>query len=123
MKSVLNNSDAHASAYIKDGELEISYDLDPWMLTASTGRTLFLNFAKDLVPRSMALYPQISMVEIHGRAAYTDNRGHTGRDDYLDLSYSRANAKNINWSGISTDDVARQSDRCTGSGCFPMPSQ
>src|SRR3981081_3681675 len=78
---------------IKDGLL-VTYDLDPSMLTGSTGKNSFNISLAEIVPKAFYKFHHVNSITITASASFEDIRGRgQGRGDVLQATFSRANAK------------------------------
>ena len=110
IKSVLSKSDAHARAQQVGSSLEINYRLDPWMLTASVGKSSFTVHMKDIIPAAFSKFPEVNSITIIATCGTKDKRGHEGRADCMRTTFTRENSASIVWKNISYGDLPQLAD-------------
>jgi hypothetical protein len=93
--------------------LLVTYDLDPWMLTGSSGKSSFTIELEKIIPGAFYKFRDINSITITATAAFSDDiRGHSrGRGDVLRATFSRANAESIVWDRINLSDLPRLADK------------
>jgi hypothetical protein len=98
--------------HIQDSLL-VTYDLDPWMMTGSWGKSSFTLELEKIIPGAFYKFRDINRITVTATAAYQrDIRGHdTGRGDVLRATFSRANAESIVWDRINLSDLPRLADK------------
>jgi hypothetical protein len=93
--------------------LLVTYDLDPWMLTGSSGKSSFTIELEKIIPGAFYKFRDINSITITATAAFSDDiRGHSrGRGDVLRATFSRANAESIVWDHIVLDNLPQIADK------------
>jgi hypothetical protein len=93
--------------------LLVTYDLDPWMMTGSSGKSSFTLELEKIIPGAFYKFRDINSITITATAAFSDDiRGHSrGRGDVLRATFSRANAESIVWDHIVLDDLPQIADK------------
>jgi hypothetical protein len=107
---IITQDNAYPIADFRNGSLSLIYDIDPWMLTASTGKSVFLNQARQFFPQAFES-PDVRFACIQGNAAFSDIRGNQSRGKALELCMSRKNASSVNWQQVDPSSLFRIADR------------
>lgn len=94
-----------------DGKFVITYNIDPWALTASTMRGINLNFARHIIPDLFNKFPEAQSAQLVAMGAFKDLRGNESRGRVADLIFTRANAKNVRFDNIAYSDIPLIADR------------
>ena len=99
-------------AEIKDSLL-VTYDLDPWMMTGSWGKSSFTVELEKIIPGAFYKFRDINSITITATAAFSDDiRGQSrGRGDVLRATFSRANAESIVWDHVRLDNLPQIADK------------
>jgi hypothetical protein len=93
--------------------LLVTYDLDPWMMTGSWGKSSFVVELEKIIPGAFYKFRDINSITITAMAAFSDDiRGQSrGRGDVLRATFSRANAESIVWDHIVLDNLPKIADK------------
>ena len=98
--------------HIQDSLL-VTYDLDPWMMTGSSGKSSFTLELEKIIPGAFYKFRDINSITITATAAFGDDiRGQSqGRGDVLRAAFSRANAESIVWDHVRLDNLPQLADK------------
>jgi hypothetical protein len=93
--------------------LLVTYDLDPWMMTGSLGKSSFTVELSKIIPGAFYKFRDINSITITASAAFSDDiRGQSrGRGDVLRATFSRANVESIVWDHIVLDNLPQIADK------------
>ena len=93
--------------------LLVTYDLDPWMMTGSWGKSSFTVELEKIIPGAFYKFRDINSITITATAAFSDDiRGQSrGRGDVLRATFSRANAESIVWDHVRLDNLPQIADK------------
>lgn len=106
---IISESSARPTATFEDGKLSLSYSLDPWMLTASTGKTEFYFQAKNFFGEAFSS-PIVQRACIEATATFHDIKGNESQGKAGELCMSRGNAAGVRWDNIDTDNIPQIAD-------------
>jgi hypothetical protein len=93
--------------------LLVTYDLDPWMMTGSWGKSSFTVELSKIIPGAFYKFRDINSITITATAAFGDDiRGQSqGRGDILRATFSRANAESIVWDHVRLGNLPQLADK------------
>lgn len=110
IEKLIGNSDIHA-AFAKTGnQIAISYDLDPWSLTASTAISTFNLHIAQIIPELFGTYPDVQTIQVIGRSEFNDKRGNSSRDNAVRITFTRRNSSGINWKNVHYENIPEIAD-------------
>jgi hypothetical protein len=107
---IISEPKAHAVATFANGNLSLIYSIDPWLLTASTGKFAFLSDAKTFFKDAFTS-PVVQYGCIEGTATFKDIRGNERQEMAIELCMSRADAAGVNWDGFDQNNLPSIADR------------
>jgi hypothetical protein len=110
IESLLGNADTHPTFSKVGDRITVSYDLDPWSLTASSAKSSFNLHTTKLIPELFRRYADTQAVEIIGKAEFNDKRGNSSRDEAMRITFTRKNSSGINWEKVHFEDVPQIAD-------------
>lgn len=93
------------SAELVDGVLSLKYH--EAALTTGTFISGFNLGVARLVPEIFAESKDVEVVEITDRGDFVDLRGHKSIGDAIRITFTRANAAEVDWSNVSFDNVPK----------------
>lgn len=107
--AIISESSAKPTATFEDGRLLLTYNLDPWMLTASSGKRVFYSNAK-LFFKDAFTSPSVQRACVNVTATFHDIKGNNSLGKAADLCMSRSSAEGVNWDNVDSDNIPRIAD-------------
>ena len=106
ISGIISESSARPKATFEDGKLFLTYSLDPWMLTASTGKNMLYLHAKNFFSEAFSS-PLVQSACIEATATFHDIKGDENQGKAGEQCMSGNSAAGVRWDNIDTDNIPR----------------
>jgi hypothetical protein len=107
---IVHEPKALAQVSVSKGLYEIRYNIDPWLLTTGTARSISLNFAIDLTISFFDKFADAKQVSVIATATFKDIRGHESFNTFNVIEFSKQNASTIKFDAINHSDIPALAD-------------
>lgn len=108
---IVHEPKALARVSISNGLYEVRYNIDPWLLTAGTARSISFNIAIDMTRSFFEKFADAKQINVIAMATFKDIRGNESVNTFNTVEFSKRNASAIKFDAINHSDIPALADR------------